>query len=541
MALMRFNGFFGERPGRHPQQLDIREGQYTRNCRVLSQSLEPFRARLVTRAVDSGLAPRTLFRDRAGLWLEFSQRTAVVNSIIGNDEHDRVFYTNLGGPRVSDGARRTSGTGPFPGASLRLGVPVITDAITATVVFIGDADPNDGSQPSLQNRAYTVTLENTFGEEGPPSASSNVVEVYPGGEISVSLPDPPVGDYDLRHYFIYRNTDGLWQYVGKELITATSFTDKDNVAEEMLESSDWYEPPMDLRGLTAVAGSFLVGYRENEVLFSEFGLPHAWPFAYRQPVPHTVKGVGTFGNAVVVLTDGPVYVASGGSPTAMSLAETGLHQSCVAEESIVSMANSVVYASPDGLVRVSASVSGVVTNGVFTDREWRRLNPSTIRAAHWMGVYVASFDGEDGPGAFLFDPSNPDVGVFFLDLPRLTAVYNFVEEDKLYMLDELSTEVVEWDADPNAFFADAVWRSRPVSQPPRVPIKVVRVRADSYPVTVRVYADGATQAEVVAAHGRPIRIGGARLATTYSVEAQTPGGRVHEVVASTTVAEAKGV
>jgi hypothetical protein len=494
------------------------------------------------------MAPETIAKDRSGLWLEFSHRAFPQNTIVGDDPHDRVYYLSAQGQlRVADGARRTQGP-PHPGSSLPAGVPPFEAAPTALVLNVGEEyegatwneeteEYEGGVRNSAQTRAYAVTLVNGFGEEGPPSPPSGFVEVFPGGSVEITRPAYPSGasNYDWR---IYRAVEGVFQYVGQS--SGQSFTDSlpGDLGQELLPSMDWAPPPSDgLIALTTVSGGFYAAAKGNQVLFSEFALPHAWPFMYRQPLDHTIKALATYGNTLVALTDGPVYVAQGSTPSAMAMAETGLQYACASERSVVSFVNSVVFASPDGLVQVSDQGSGLVTLGTFTDREWRKLRPETMVATQWMGyIYLVAYDGEDGPGGFLFIPQRPDLGVVFLDLPRTRTMYTHVETDSVYMVDRFGGQILEWDADPNFVFAAFRWRSSPMDPPDPIPINAGQVKADGYPVTFRVFADGELQAEHEVQSYRPFRIPGARLARTYHVEVEGEH-RVHEVFAATTIPE----
>lgn len=539
MAFMRFRQFLGEQPARHPNQLGENQAQVARNTRIVRQALETFWGLRKERDTDLSESPRTISRDRQGNWLEWDELTWAVNSVVPGDEYDRLFFVNeSAGVRVSDATRRLSGDGPFPGASLRLGVPT-PDESSATVEGSGDEEDDDGNPNDRVSVAYLVTLVNEYGEEGPPSRATGVVDVYPNYEVEINFPDVPEGDYELAYWRVYRNTEGEWLFLKEVDVNNTSTTDDDidpALEGEPLESQNWDEPPDDLKGLIAVNGNYLAGYRENEVLFSEYQLPHAWPFANRQAIDYTVKALGSFGNTVVVMTNGPVYMAQGATPSGLAVVETGLQQACVSEESVVSFAGSVVFASSDGLVRVASSDSGIASMRTFTPREWGEINPSSIRAAQWRGMYFASYKNDDGAGAFLFDPVNPEAGVIWLDMDRAAAVYNDVENDELFLVFDGETEIREWDADSDSSFDSARWRSRPVEIPNRPAINLVRVRSDDYPITVRLYADGSEQAAVDVEDDRPRRISGAKRALRYEVEVETEYP-VYEIAFASTMAE----
>lgn len=101
-----------------------------------------------------------------------------------------------------------------------------------------------------------------------------------------------------------------------------------------------------------MANGVMVGFRDNEVYFSEPYLPHAWPARYRLTVDYPIVALGSFGTTIVVATEGRPFLITGSHPESMSQLELDLIEPCVSARSMASMGHGVVYASRNGLVYV---------------------------------------------------------------------------------------------------------------------------------------------------------------------------------------------
>ena len=560
MGGLRFQQFTGEKPGRHPQKLELSDAEEARNVRLLSGALEAWRGS--AKAYDSSLTnlTRTLFRTQYGRWVEWPVWYRVVNTINPNDPYDRIFLA--GGdrpPQVLDPDRAGTDEDPsYPLGSLRLGVPGPESPLANARAIshssaIDWADSNGLSYPSdwpveiddeegtprTRTYTYTVTLENNFGEESIPAIPTAPVDVGENETVKFALPAVPemadAGDVILKRYFIYRSTGGPFQYIGSAPIEWGEYVDliPDGAAAEVLESEDNDMPPEDMDGIVTIGGNFYAGFVNNEVVFSQPGLPHAWPTAYRQPVDYRIVELASFGQTLVVMTQGSLFLGHGGHPAGLTLQNTAIQQPCVSRESVVTLAGGVMYASPDGLVYVTGQGPQIVTQDIFDRDTWQKLNPETIRAAQWYHLYVGWYDGEDGPGGFVFDPNRPSWGVIFFDTPYPTAVYSLVEEDRLFYA--YDGEIREWDAGERMTYR---WRSRPIDLSAPAALSVVRVSADDYPVTFRLFRDGELQYEGSAENANPKRISGATLGRTYQLEVES-SAPVYEFAFGTTVQETK--
>lgn len=526
MPAIRLDTFLGELPGLHPHKLSEAHAQTAKNCKLWSGAIDALEGFSPVQAVTTVGDPGTIFKYSDSVWLEWPDEIDVVRSPVANDPYDRVFYTGDSYPRVADSTRITSGAAPYPSASLRLGVPAPDSAPSVTLGGTPD-DPND--EP--ETRYYVVTYVNRYGEEGPPSNPSNQIEVKPGETVSVGIPAAPTGNYDVVSVNIYRSNTAAgvnqFQFVAGVNVGSGTYVDSldSSALGEVLPSEEWDPPPDDMEGIVAMPGGFLAGFRKNQVMFSEPGLPHAWPVRYWLTLDYDVVGLGVFGNTLVICTTGVPYLANGAHPGGMALTRTRIEQACVSKRGIVSVAGGVVYPSPDGLVFIGIDGATLVTEGVFTRDEWRALTPSSIRAALWERLYVAFHTG----GAFVFNPAQPDAGLVRLDELTVAGMYTDLEDDALYVASNGSIQ--QWAAGADLTYT---WKSRPFRPPKPTPMRVIQVAADAYPVVARIYADGELQDELSMSDDRPQRVDNSWKARVYEVEVQGTK-RVYEVILGSTM------
>jgi hypothetical protein len=279
-----------------------------------------------------------------------------------------------------------------------------------------DPAPATGSGPNWQMwgdfigssvfsaRAYVYTYVSEYGEEGPPSAAtltngwSNATWT-----ISVFAPQPADmggADRNITRTRIYRtisaNTGSTSYFLVAEIpVEQETYVDElpDNEVafNNQLVSYFWFGPPVDLQGLAAFPNGIAVGFRSNEVWFSEPYRPHAWPPGYVLTTEFPIVGVGICGQSVVVCTEGTPYLITGVNPQTMSLTKIKLHEPCLFRGSIVSTDTTVIYASQNGLIQVSQSGNaGNITEQWITRERWKALTPqSNVRAIKHATSYFA--------------------------------------------------------------------------------------------------------------------------------------------------------
>ncbi|RMD60673.1 hypothetical protein D6833_09340 [Candidatus Parcubacteria bacterium] len=533
MAVIDIAQFAGERPQVHKTKLPVYQAQIARNVVLQSGVLEPLRADKFIQPLSS--APGTIFKYRdsaAGpVWFEWNGLVDVVRSPVRSDPYGRVYIVGDGYPKVTDATRATGAAGPFPVATLRLGVPA-PDAPTV-VVNGSPSNPNDVGE----SRAYVVTYVNSYNEEGPPSAPSPVIVVRPGQYADVGLPGPPAGSYDITTIRVYRSNgtgaSALFQFVTEVPVSTPSVTDTVSVLGEALPSAEWDPPPDDMVGLVGMPGGFLVGFRNNELIPSEVGLPHAYPVRYRFSVDSKIVGLGVFGNTLVILTDEQPLIATGTHPGSLTVTKTGVLQACVSRAGIVNLGYGVVYPSPEGLILVSSEGARLITEGIITRDQWQALSPDTLRASVWRGLYLAYYNN----GGFVFNPRQPEAGFVFIDKPKMQVSRGYYDAEKDLTYLAIGSDLYEAGEGANRLY---VWRSGQFDVGAYVYMGVVQVFADEYPVTVNLFGDDELLASLVVGDDVPRRFKRHRRARRYEVEVVS-ATTVYRVRCASTMAELKEV
>lgn len=302
---------------------------------------------------------------------------------------------------------------------------VITKGVPAQPSPATSSDPYEGLGVA-ETRAYVYTWVSEFGEEGPPSPAT----LYDGWSADpwvIGVTPPTTLDNTGRSITklrIYRTITAVGGATTFFLVTEldiaeTAFTDSATseviAGNAILESTFWSAPPSDLLGMIAMPNGIVVGWRSNEVWFTEPYRPHAWPAPYTLTVEFPVVGMGVIGQTVIVMTNGSPYAISGINPASMAISRLASDQACLSRGSIVSTPTGVAYAAPDGLAIANAGGVQIITRELITKDLWldptQYLNiPSTRAAALNGGYYVW---GSVGPGCF--DPGAFNTNAFLQD------------------------------------------------------------------------------------------------------------------------------
>jgi hypothetical protein len=496
-----FAAFRGEIPIVDPRLLPDQNAQSVRNAYLRHGTLKPEQAPVLAAGITSILSPSTLYRypggnNGQGFWFVWGggKEVSVVKSPLAADDFNRVYWAGDGEPKMGSIVDITSGTGPYPSTSYRLGIPVpIASPITS--LPIDRVDPNDYPLTAVQT-SYVVTQISRFGEEGPPSLPSFAVTRWDmvdgaelGGDVELTLPAISTGNHDITSMRIYRSElAGVFQEVGTVSAGVTAFTD--NVPSDQLgvslPSLEWDMPDSRMVGLTAMTSGFMAGFFDNTLCFSESFRPHAWPVSYQQAFTDDIVGIVSVTGGLVVATAGRPILVSGGSPAGMSANPLDTDQPCLTRRSLVDMGEYALYASPNGLVAVGGGEARVMTDQIISKDQWQALQPETIHAYRYENRYLAFYAG----GCFAFTPGE---GFEFYDIDASAGYYD-IAVDSLYLIQ--GDTIVEWGAGPNM---ELLWRSKVVEQVPGAALSCAKVIAYGYPVTLRVYVDGALEhTEVVA-------------------------------------------
>jgi hypothetical protein len=307
--------------------------------------------------------------------------------------HDNPLYLTVADSSVSTGAAgfNTFSNGPPDPIGATLGYPVWqmwTDLIGASV---------------FTARAYTYTWISIFNEEGPPSVPS-VVNGWSNATWTVSLFTPVPTDMGVDRIItktrIYRsisNQSGQGTYFlvaeipVEQAVYVDTIDDATVALNQQLVSLYWFEPPADLQALISFPNGITIGFRANEIWFSEAYRPHAWPPGYVLTTEFPIVGIGVCGQSIIVCTQGAPYLISGINPSAMALTKINLPEPCLSRGSIVATDTTVLYVSQNGLIQISQSGAGAnITEGWVSRERWQALTPHKfIRAIKLATNYFA--------------------------------------------------------------------------------------------------------------------------------------------------------
>lgn len=527
----------GEMPRVLPHMLPDGSAALAQNCH--------FRFGVITPVSDDGksgvtfgIKPETLFLYSRDKWFTWSGIVDAVRSPVAQDPYGRVYYTDGQYPKVTSAQIATSGSGPYPTTSYRLGVPAPESAIMCTAneppkKEITQSDPEPEQKKGFGNgqafgeailrqiegvaatptppapdksssvdeddptdnetRFYTQTFVTAYGEEGPPGPESLEQTVKKGGSVDLTMQPPPLQHSNITRRRIYRSASGGgnadFLLVTELPAGVLSFHD-DLLVEQLgpvLETEHYVMPPDNMTGLCMMANGIAAGFAGNEVMFSEAFLPYAWPDSYRQTTAEDIVAIAPIGTALVVATKGEPYLFSGVSPSNISGAKLPLTQACVSQQSMVVMDGFVLYAGTNGLVSVDGSGNAVIaTEKIISPEQWRGMfNPSSIKAYQYRGEYVARYTKTDGGQAvFIFNPQDMDIRHMST---TFDTAYNDTATDTLYLVKGRELSVSQGADTPLLL----VWRSKTFIAQENTSFSCLRVKAP-YPerVGISVFADG---------------------------------------------------
>lgn len=546
MSVAAYTGFRGMRPVVAPKLLPENFAQQAINTDLLTGNLRPYYQPLLedTFGKQTDII-KTLYKLKEDVWLHWVEEVNVARMPIAENTLNRVAYTGTDQPRVTDEQLAIAGGGDnYPEVSYALGVPApdkilevareLTppDGVQLNWDIAGTAEDTIGNRIA---RVYTYTFVNNFGEEGPPADPSQVA--YTNDDECASLTNfasAPAGPYLIEKVRIYRSITSAIGEPTYLLVDEVPFPvvepyvdcKADTDLGESLISETWFEPPVDLKGLTAMANGMLVGFIGNTLYFSEPYQGHAWPEDYLRAVDFPIVGLAASGNMLFVMTEGYPYVAVGNHPEVISLNKMERAQACVSNRSIVDMGAGAIYASPSGLVFLSTSGAQLITMGVFDRRVWSQIAPLGLHGYFYKDKYFGFYDATgvtpplpDLPvkGGFIFDPNQKDVT--FTDIPADSAYFDPVD-GFLHLARKPTTENQRfaWDGDQDNKLTQR-WRSREV-EARRTNFTAARVSALAYPVTFRLLVDGAVKMTHTVPNKRPFRLPSGFTARDWVVEVE---------------------
>lgn len=506
MAVVGVKTFGGIAPVMPPRYLNENQAQTALNCPMWNGSLQPLADLSSSHlTLDKTGTIQTIYRygqdtvSDTQYWFHWNEVVDVCRSQIAGDTAEWTFFTGDGGPKATHSGIALSGTN-YPAGVRPLGLPAPTSAVNPVVV--GAVDETE----TVETRVYTYTWVNKEAGreiESAPAAGSSSVDVRTSQTVTLNnFAAPPGGEYIVTHKRIYRSTSGVFLFVAEIPAAQSTFSDDvnpDSLAEE-IPSLYWSEPPSGLTGLINLPNGMMAGFVGRDLYFAEPYRPHAWPETYIQTVDYPIVGLGRMDTTLAVLTTGNPYFVQGSHPDNMAVVKSDIEQACVAKRSIVSFGGGVIYAAPDGLMLLSPGGSRILTEKLFNYQQWQEyFKPESIHAYQHDNQYIAFYDNGTVSGGFVFDMRS---GNFILHDIYATAGYRDLQRDKLFLCFP-DRSVRTWAGGGSKSY---VWRSKKFTTPQITGFSCAQLEAEAYPMTMKVYVDGALLHTQTVQNRNPFRL-----------------------------------
>lgn len=420
-SLKNFLGMF---PRYQPYLLNDMASQLLVDGNILSGGLEAFRQDSVEYMLENLTTDMYKYvSDDYIKWLLFDTEVDIARSAVIDDINNQTFITGINGLRVfdkeslkSDESLHTIASNNSYKAGLSL-----PSAPTLSVVDASTSSSN-------VSRAYCIAYMREWRGSGkqdlgpaslPATTSSGqtYIDVPTGKQVKITnIFKDPNDEEHATHIIIYRaatGTDGTgtWREVIRFGTTLGSvlpyqvtyesstgaYTFLDDILDEDLgevpSNFDWGCPD-GLEGLVSLKNGVFAAFVKNTVYLSVPYQGHAWPSTYAIPLDYDVIGLGCFGNTLVICTTVSTFLCTVSDPSSTILVPLHEASTCASKKSIVSLGESVIYATSYGLVQVTGNGINKITDSIITEKEWRYYNPSSIKAAAWQGKYLMFFDSD---------------------------------------------------------------------------------------------------------------------------------------------------
>lgn len=447
--------------------------------------------------------------------------------------------------------------------------------IEAGVDASGDpepADPGTGTytqgftDQQYEDRVYLYTLVARDGEEGPPSLPSLLVTVGEGLSVTVTTSTATnvngVSIYSKRIYRTIPTSTGAADYyfVDEIPVAQESYVDEKNHIElgEQLPSLEWIMPPEGLIGLTALPNGVMIGFKGNQLCQSEPYMPHAWPDAYKKMMDYPIVGVAAFGQHVVVATTENPYLATLSDPLTITFKKLDTVEPCVRRRSICAVGIGVLYASPNGIVMVTAGGAQNVLRTVWDQKEWKELIAAyedIYTVYHDEKVYMTFVNNATSYVAnnteadtYIFDPAESPLQVSKLSQHKHTGAAVDRDEDKLFWLGSNSEQLGPYVYQHNPADAEGTgrlqgtWRSGYFTMAAPCNMGAAQVlfeRTGFNELIVTFYADGNYVHGKQVTDMEPFRLPDGFLARDWEIQINTDS-EIHGIYVAETIEELRG-
>ena len=426
MVAIVLKGFAGEAPRVSDRLLPDSYAATARNTELTSGELVGFQEpRKEVAFPNSQGIIRRAYRipyTPTNIWVGFNNAdTPLVKGPLTNDAYDRYYWSDEEQKAQYNTLARMYNGDP----SYDLGIAAPGGGFTVT--------PDGSGTSDVETRVYTYTFQDEYGHESAPSppisVSGKIDDVWQIALLATAVPNytngPDAANITKR---IYRTITGYssinYFFVAEVPLATTTYDDSldsaDVALNPLLESTIWDPPIEGVKGFVVSPNGFLIGFKGNELFFSEPYRPHAWPIAYSVSVQHPIVGIAVISGAIAVMTTSQPYYMYGTHPANLALVKQDAVLPCLARGSIASTEKGVFYCSSDGIVHGNGQAFMLVSDQILARKDWQALiTPETVRAAQYGMVYMGFWNDSN---AFLFAVSEPLMR--WMQIDRFTDVEN---------------------------------------------------------------------------------------------------------------------
>lgn len=465
----------------------------------------------------AGFIPKTLFRygidylvEDGNKWVSSTRHVNFARGQITGDEFEVLYFTDnsseAGGfiPQFTDknkvGAKnQTILGGAVSGLTQSFPLGVNAPTIAPKVVGVTVAGVIEGLTIEYRTYVFTHVYTRSGREmESAPSPASPPTKYYlESGQLdkvnTLTRAVPEGGGHMAASEHkkrIYRAVAGTFLFVDEIPGSTQEYTDRKDAAElgEPLPSLTWSPPDPDMKGLVNMANGIMAGFNGRDIFFCEPYIPHAWPINYTVTVDSPVVAIVSLDTTLVVLTNERPYFVQGSDPSFMTVVEADIAQACIAPRSAAKLGGECYFSSPDGLVTVSSRGSKIITENIFSYRQWNEYfeTDSIIGYVHdlkYYGFFKSKNTSIRPNGVFIYDIPTRQ---FTMSTVSASAAFADLRFDKLYVMDV--RKVRAWgEGAPMSY----TWKSKIFGMPSEVSFSCMQIEAESYDsMTYKLYADG---------------------------------------------------
>ena len=423
MSAMKLKTFGGEVPRLDSADIKNNQAELARNTNLYSGDIIPYKGIDLEKELSERTKTVFPFENSDGSlkWIDFDFSSNIIKSQFdGTDQ--RIFISpDTGGLLTTDYSK-------YPEIS-KLGCP--RPQITPTATLGG------GGSGTALSTLYVYTFVNEFGEESAPSDPTPAVLKKDGQLVLLTIPDTvsPMG-YKIEKKRIYRSvaTEDVSGYffLGEVPVSQIAYVDVklNEYLNEKLSTILYKLPQDDFRGLITLPSGIFVCHTDKEIYFSEPNLPGTYPEKYMLSIPENIVGLCPIaGNQFAVLTDENPYICIGeGDPSKMRIVKTKANYPCVDKRSIVDTGFGCVYASHEGLVKISNSTPQLLTGKSHAKETFSQIVKNGMNSLSYGNKYIGSCN----IGTMVFDFAEPTTVSRLSERPQ--CGYYDKENDNLYLV-----------------------------------------------------------------------------------------------------------